>query len=91
MEKKFNPTVCKNKHFYELLVSRKTKVLRVFAKLKEDFALADSTVTQGFIKVKTVLFEMFITSFQFKILNNITFTNSRLAKIGFVQDDSCTF
>ena len=34
---------------------------------------------------------MFIRSFQFKILNDITFTNSRLAKIGYVQDDSCTF
>ena len=34
---------------------------------------------------------MFIRSFQFKILNDITFTNSRLAKIGYVQDVSCTF
>ena len=34
---------------------------------------------------------MFIRSFQFKILNDVTFTNSRLAKIGYVQDDSCTF
>ena len=34
---------------------------------------------------------MFIRSFQFKILNDITSTNSRLAKIGYVQDDSCTF
>ena len=34
---------------------------------------------------------MFIRSFQFKILNDITFTNSRLAKIGYVQDLSCTF
>ena len=41
--------------------------------------------------MKTVSSEMFIRSFQFKILNDITFTNSRLAKIGYVQDDSCTF
>ena len=34
---------------------------------------------------------MFIRSFQFKILNNITDTNSRLAKIGYVPDDACTF
>jgi len=90
-EKKINPTVCKNKHFYELLVSGKARVSRGFAKLKEDFGLADSAVTKAFIKVKTVSSEMFIRSFQFKILNNITFTNSRLAKIGYVQDDSCTF
>lgn len=34
------------------------------------------------MKVKTVSAEMFIRSFHFRILNNITFTNSRLAKIG---------
>ena len=90
-EKIFNPIVCKNKHFYELLVSGKAKVSRGFAKLKEDFGLADSAVTKAFIKVKTVSSEMFIRSFQFTILNNITFFNSRLAKIGYVQDDSCTF
>ena len=90
-EKKFNPIVCKNKHFYELLVSDKAKVSRGFAKLKEDFGLTDSAVTKAFLKVKTVSSEMFIRSFQFKILNDITFTNSRLAKIGYVQDDSCTF
>ena len=90
-EKKFNPTVCKNKHFYELLVSGKARVSRGFAKLKEDFGLADSAVTKAFIKVRTVSSEMFIRSFQFKILNNITFINSRPAKIGYVQDDSCTF
>ena len=80
-----------NKHFYELLVLSKAKVSRGFAKLKEDFGLADSAVTKAFIKVKTVSSEMFIRSFQFKILNNITFTNSCLAKKGYVQDDSCTF
>lgn len=40
--------------------------------------------------MKTVSSEMFIRSFQFKILNDITFTNSLLAKIGYVQDDFCT-
>ena len=64
---------------------------RGFAKLKEDFGLADSAVTKAFMKVKNVSSEMFIRSFQFKILNKITFTNSCLAKIGYVQDDSCTF
>ena len=29
--------------------------------------------------------------FQFKILNDILFTNSRLAKIGVIQSDLCTF
>ena len=74
-----------------MLVSSKARVSRGFAKLKEDFGLADSAVTKAFMKVKIVSSEMFIRSSQFKILNNITFTNSRLAKIGYVQDDSCSF
>ena len=41
--------------------------------------------------MKTVSSEMFIRSFQFKILNDITLTNSCLVKIGYVQDVSCTF
>ena len=90
-EKKFNPTLCKNKHFYALFVSGKATVSRGFAKLKEDFGLADSAVSKAFLKVKTVSSEMFIRSFQFKILNDITFTNSCLVKIGYVQDFSCTF
>jgi len=67
-EEKFNPTVCKNKHFYELLVSGKARVSRGFAKLKEGFGLAASAVSKAFIKVKTVSSEMFIRSFQFKTL-----------------------
>jgi len=43
----------------------KARVSRGFAKLKEDFGLADSAVTKAFIKVKTVSSEMFIRSFQF--------------------------
>ena len=53
-------------HYYELLVSG-----------KEDFGLADSVVTKAFTKAKTVLSEMVITSFLFKILNNITFSSSQ--------------
>ena len=91
-EKKFNPAVCKNEHSYELFVSGKERVSRGFAELKEDFGLAASAVSKGLLKVKTVSSEMFIKSFKFKILNDITFTNnSRLAKIGYVQDVSCTF
>ena len=50
-------------------------------------------LTEALIKVKTVSSEMFIRSFQFEIFYNITFTNSCLAKIGYVevQDYSFTF
>ena len=57
-EKKFNPTVCKNKQFYKLFVSGSARVSRGFAKLKEDFGLADSAVSKAFLKVKTVSSEI---------------------------------
>ena len=53
--KKFNPAVCKNKHFCELLVSDKAEVSSGFPELKEDFGLADSASTKAFIKVKLSL------------------------------------
>ena len=34
--------------------------------------------------------ETYLQCFQFKILNDILFTNSRLAKIGLIQSDHCT-
>ena len=43
--------------------------------------------------MKTASSEMFISSFRFKILNNITFTSlfSSSQNTGYVRDDSCTF
>ena len=35
--------------------------------------------------------ESFLKSFQYKILNDITFTNSCLAKLGYIPCDLCTF
>ena len=72
-------------------MSEKAKPSRSFKKLKEDFDLDDSTVANAFLNIKSLLSETFIRSFQFKILDDITFTNYRLAKIGYVPNDLCTF
>ena len=77
--------------FYELLILKKVKVSRGFSKLKEKFSLNDETVSKAFLNVRTISSETFVRSFQFKILNDITFTNHRLAKIGYVPNDLCTF
>ena len=90
-EKTFNPLTSKSKQFYRLLVSIKVKPSRGFIKLKEDFDLEDSTVSNAFLNIKSYSSETFIRSFQFKLLADITFTNQRLAKIGYVLNDLCTF
>ena len=83
-EKTFNPLTSKSKQFYCLLLSIKVKPSRGFIKLKEDFDLEDSTASNAFLNIKSYSSETFIRSFQFKLLADITFTNQRLAKIGYV-------
>ena len=41
--------------------------------------------------VKSVALETFAQCFQFKILNDILFLNTRLAKIGRIRSDLCAF
>ena len=84
-------TGLKSKPFCRLLLSIKVKPSRGFIKLKEDFDLEDSTASNAFLNIKSYSSETFIRSFQFKLLADITFTNQRLAKIGYVPNDLCTF
>ena len=37
------------------------------------------------------LFESYVKGFQFKVINSILYTNSKLYKIGFKTDDLCSF
>ena len=48
-------------------------------------------MSKAFLNLKSVSSETFVRSFQFKLLDDITFTNTRLAKIGYVPHDTCTF
>ena len=46
---------------------------------------------KAFTLIRSSICETYVQCFQFKILNDILFTNSRLAKIGLIQSDLCTF
>ena len=72
-EKVFNPLTSKSKHFYELLISKKVRVSRGVTKWKENFCLDDTAVSKAFLMVRSISSETFIRSFQFKILDDITF------------------
>lgn len=89
--KSFNPTLSKSKDFYALLIKVKTKQSRGFTNLLSMFNLNDDEVRKAFILIKSVAVETFVQCFQFKILNDILFLNSRLAKIGLITSDRCTF
>jgi len=90
-EKVFDPVLCKSKQFYELLITKKGIVSRGFTKLKNDFDLDDITVSKVFLNLLSDSSETFIRSFQLKLLDDIVFTNKRLAKLGHILHDACTF
>ena len=90
-EKVFDPVLCKSKQFCEFLITKKGMVLRGFTKLKNDFDFDDITVSKVFLNSLSVSSETFIRSFQLKLLDDIVFTNKRLAKIGYVLHHTCKF
>ena len=59
--------------------------------LKNEFNLTDVQLEQLFILPHTVAFEPYLKFFQYKILNSILYTNTKLYKIGFISDDRCSF
>jgi len=87
----FNPLTSRSKHFYEFLILKRAKVSRGFIKWKEEFRLDDVAISKAFLKVRSSSSEAFVRRSQHKILNDIVFTTNRLAKIGYVPNDPCTF
>ena len=59
--------------------------------MKSKFSIDDVEIKRAFSLIRFCICETYIQCFQFKILNDILFTNSRLAKIGLIQSDLCTF
>jgi len=72
----FDPALSKSRDFCSLLISSKVTESRGFIKLKSKFFIDDVEAK------RSCICETYVQYFQFKILNNILFTNSRLAKIG---------
>ena len=89
--KDFDPLTSKSKHFYASLIKEKAKHSRGFIKLMSDFNLSEEETRKAFVLGKSVALETFVQCFQFKILNDILFLNTRLQKIGRIQSDLCTF
>ena len=90
-KKDFDPLMSKSKNFYASLIKGKAKHSRGFTKLMSDFNLSEEETLKGFVLAKSVALETFVQCFQFKILNNILFLNSWLAKIEMIQSDLCSF
>ena len=81
----------KSKDYYSMLVSTKAKLPNCSQKLKRDFNFTDDQLIQIYSLPHTVAFEPYLKAFQYKALNAILFSNTKLHKIGFIEDDKCSF
>ena len=58
--------------------------------LCQDFNLTQDQLKKVFLLPHEVAFEPYLKAFQYKVLNSILFTNRKLCKIGYIQDDKCS-
>ena len=56
-------------------------------KLKCEFNLTDEVLKKAFSLPHSVAFQPYVKAFQFKVLNSILYTNSKLHKIGYLAND----
>ena len=56
-----------------------------------EFDLTGDELQKAYILSHSVCCEPYIRAFQYKVLNSILYTNTKLYKIGFATDDNCSF
>jgi len=81
----------KSKDYHSLFVIKNAQPPNIVHRLKNDFNISDDVLREYFILPHSVALESYVKAFQYKILNNILYTNAKLCKIGFRADDLCTF
>ena len=81
----------KSKQYYSLLIGKKAQLLSAAGKLQKDFNFSLDQLKQLFTPPHKVTLEPYVRAFQYKVLNSILYTNSKLYKIGYSQQDLCTF
>ena len=87
----FDVTKRKSKDYYSLLVLKKTRLPNLAQKLKSDLNLSDEALKNAFLLPHSATFEPYVKAFQYKVLNSILYTNSKLHKIGYISDNLCSF
>ena len=86
----FDTYSAKSKQFYSLLIVNKAKYLNNFKTLSADLEFSNS-LQEVFSIPYNVAGETYVWSFQYKLLNNILFTNTKLFKIGLIESEKCSF
>ena len=81
----------RSKDYYSLLVSRKAQHPNITFKLQRDFGFTIDQINQIFLLPHSVALESYVKAFQYKVINSIFYTNTKLCKIGYKNNDLCTF
>ena len=87
----FDVSKKKSKDYYKALVGRKAQFPKSMNKLQNNFNLLLQQLTQIFQLPHTVALEPYVRGFQYKVLNGILYTNSKLYQIGYISSDLCSF
>ena len=59
--------------------------------MQNDFNFTKDQIKQIFALPHLVALESYVKAFQYKVINSILYTNTKLFKIGYKTDDLCTF
>jgi len=81
----------KSKDYYTKLISKNAKFSNNSLVLKRDFNLNEDQLRKVFLLPHLVCSEAYVKAFQYKVLNFILYTNTKLLKIGYITDDKCSF
>ena len=86
----FDVTTKKSKEFYALLIKGKAQLPSIAYKLQRDFNLTNDQLRHIFQLPHSVTLESYVKAFQYKVLNSILYTNTKLYKMGFRTNDLCS-
>ena len=87
----FDITKVKSKDYYSLMISKKGQLPNNVQKLKRHFNSIEEDLKLAFTLPHNITYEPYVKTFQYKILNSILYTNTKLFKIGYSEHDKCTF
>ena len=87
----FDILMKKSKDYYTMLITKKAQFSNNSLVLKRDFNLNEDQLTKVFLLLHIVCSEAHVKAFQYKVLNFILYTNTKLHKIGSITDDKCSF
>jgi len=87
----FDVTKGKSKDYYNLLIREKAKPPNIIKKLQSNFHFNSENLKQIFKLPHSIVVESYVKAFQYKVINSILYTNTKLYKIGFRTNDLCTF